>query len=69
MAEEHQTLNAVEPTAYRTLSLSRGGHVLASDEAHGFELVRKPYPAEQVGKVLRAAIVRKPKVRPAPSDA
>ena len=44
-------------------------HVLASDEAHGFALVRKPYSAEEVGKVLRAAVARKPKVRPAPSDA
>ncbi|MFG7490649.1 ATP-binding protein [Methylorubrum rhodesianum] len=44
-------------------------HVLASDDAHGFELVRKPYSAEQVGKVLRAATVRKPKVRPVPADA
>ncbi|PIK72338.1 hybrid sensor histidine kinase/response regulator, partial [Methylobacterium frigidaeris] len=37
-------------------------HVLASDDAHGFELVRKPYSAEQVGKVLRAATARLPKV-------
>ena len=44
-------------------------HVLASDHAHGFEFVRKPYSAEQVGKVLRAAIARKPKVRMAPADA
>ena len=44
-------------------------HVLAQDEAHGFELVRKPYSAEQIGKVLRAAIKRMPKVRAAPSEA
>jgi signal transduction histidine kinase/CheY-like chemotaxis protein len=41
-------------------------HVLASDDAHGFELVRKPYSAEQVGKVLRTVIARMPKVRAAP---
>ncbi|MER2269361.1 ATP-binding protein [Methylobacterium oxalidis] len=40
-------------------------HVLAQDDAHGFELVRKPYSAEQVGKVLRAATARKPKIRAA----
>ena len=43
-------------------------HVLAQDEAHKFELVSKPYSAEQVGKVLRAATARKPKVRPAPAE-
>ncbi|CAX21914.1 Putative histidine kinase and two component hybrid sensor and regulator; putative membrane protein [Methylorubrum extorquens DM4] len=44
-------------------------HVLAQEGAHGFEFVRKPYSAEQVGKVLRAAIARKPKVRAAAADA
>ncbi|QRE78077.1 response regulator [Methylobacterium aquaticum] len=44
-------------------------HVLAGEEARGFEFVRKPYSAEQVGKVLRAAVARKPKVRPAPPGA
>jgi len=44
-------------------------HVLAREEAHGFEFVRKPYSAEQVGKVLRAATARKPKVRKAAADA
>nr|WP_310354680.1 ATP-binding protein [Methylobacterium sp. BE186] len=40
-------------------------HVLAKEDAHGFEFVRKPYSAEQVGKVLSAATARKPKVRAA----
>ncbi|MEN3237721.1 ATP-binding protein [Methylobacterium ajmalii] len=43
-------------------------HVLASDDAHGFEFVRKPYSGEQVGKVLRAVTARMPKVRPAPLE-
>jgi hypothetical protein len=41
-------------------------HVLASDDAHGFELVRKPYSAEQLGKVLRTVIARMRQVRAAP---
>ncbi len=28
-------------------------HVLAKDDAHGFELVHKPYSAEQLGHILR----------------
>ncbi|WP_018263325.1 ATP-binding protein [Methylobacterium sp. WSM2598] len=44
-------------------------HVLATDAAHGFAFLRKPYSAEQVGEILRAATARKPKVRPAPADA
>ena len=43
-------------------------HVLAKEDAHGFEFVRKPYSAEQVGKVLRAVTARKPKVRAAPLE-
>jgi signal transduction histidine kinase/ActR/RegA family two-component response regulator len=43
-------------------------HVLAQDGAHGFAFVRKPYSAEQVGKVLREATARMPKVRAIASD-
>ena len=32
--------------------------VLARDDAHGFELVRKPYSAEQVARALRGAQIR-----------
>ncbi len=28
-------------------------HVLAQDDAHGFELLHKPYSAEQLGHILR----------------
>ncbi|WP_373324018.1 PAS domain-containing protein [Methylobacterium hispanicum] len=31
---------------------------LARDDAHGFELVRKPYSAEQVARALRAVVAR-----------
>lgn len=41
--------------------------VLTKEEAQGFELVRNRYSAEQVGKVLRTAVARRPKVRPAPA--
>ena len=33
-------------------------HVLAQDDAHGFELLSKPYSAEQVGRVLRRVMAR-----------
>jgi len=33
-------------------------HVLAQDDAHGFELVRKPYSAEELARVLREAAQR-----------
>ena len=58
---DHPKLPVVLTTGY--------SDVLARDEAHGFELVRKPYSAEEVGKVLRAATARRPKVRPTPTDA
>jgi CheY-like chemotaxis protein len=32
--------------------------VLARDDAHGFELVRKPYSAEQVARALRGVLAR-----------
>ncbi|VUD74453.1 Blue-light-activated protein [Methylobacterium symbioticum] len=33
-------------------------HVLAEDDAHGFELLSKPYAAEQVGRLLRRVMAR-----------
>ncbi|MET7245599.1 PAS domain-containing protein [Methylobacterium sp. EM32] len=33
--------------------------VLARDDAHGFELVRKPYSAEQVARALRGVVARR----------
>ncbi|GLS56746.1 hypothetical protein GCM10007886_49320 [Methylobacterium gregans] len=32
--------------------------MLAQDDAHGFELVRKPYSAEELARVLREAARR-----------
>ena len=43
-------------------------HVLAKEEIQGFEFVRKPYSAAEVGKVLRTATARMPKVRAASSE-
>ena len=34
-------------------------HVLAQDDTHGFELLHKPYSAEQLSKVLRQATTRR----------
>ncbi len=31
-------------------------HVLAQDDAHGFEVVRKPYSADELARVLRRAV-------------
>ncbi|AWN51408.1 PAS domain-containing protein [Methylobacterium sp. 17Sr1-1] len=39
--------------------------VLARDDAHGFELVRKPYSAEQVARALRGVLARQRKRTPA----
>lgn len=38
-------------------------HVLAQEGAHGFELLQKPYLAEQVSHVLRKAVGRGERVR------
>ena len=38
-------------------------HVLAEEGAHGFELLHKPYSAEQLSRVLRRAILRGPAAR------
>jgi signal transduction histidine kinase/CheY-like chemotaxis protein len=61
LRQTHPELPVVLTTGY--------SHVLAQDEAHGFEFIRKPYSAEQVGRVLRTTIARKPKVRAGPVDA
>ena len=34
-------------------------HVLAQDDDHGFELLHKPYSAEQLSRVLRKAMTRR----------
>lgn len=34
-------------------------HVLAQDDTHGFELLRKPYSAEELGRVLRGMAARR----------
>ena len=36
-------------------------HVLAQDDAHGFELLHKPYSAEQLSKILRRVTAAKPR--------
>ena len=43
-------------------------HVLAQEGAHGFELLRKPYSAEQVSHVLRKAVGRDERVRKGEGD-
>ncbi len=40
--------------------------VLAQDDTHGFDLVRKPYSAEQVARALRNALNRRPRPEGAP---
>ncbi|WP_408903038.1 hybrid sensor histidine kinase/response regulator [Methylobacterium radiotolerans] len=35
-------------------------HVLAQEGAHGFELLHKPYSADQVSRILRKAVWRRP---------
>ena len=42
-------------------------HVLAQDDAHGFELLRKPYSAEELGRVLRGMAGRRAKRETAPT--
>lgn len=55
-------LRAIHPEMPVVLT-SGYSHVLARDDTHGFAFVRKPYSAEEIGKVLRAATARHPKVR------
>jgi signal transduction histidine kinase/CheY-like chemotaxis protein len=57
LREIHPEMPVILTTGY--------SHVLAQDDGHGFELVRKPYSAEEIGKALSSATMRKPKVRPA----
>ncbi|TNC09998.1 PAS domain S-box protein [Methylobacterium terricola] len=53
-------------------------HVLAQSDAHGFELLHKPYSAEQLGRILHQALGPRPafgaikdgsRPRPAPAEA
>ena len=55
---DHPALPVILTTGY--------SDVLARDDAHGFELVRKPYSAEQVARALRAVPAR-PRQRPIPA--
>ena len=48
---DHPDLPVVLTTGY--------SDVLARDDAHGFDLVRKPYSAEQVARALRTVLVRR----------
>ena len=50
-------LRAIRPDLPVVLT-SGYSHVLAQDDAHGFELVRKPYSAEELARVLREAARR-----------
>ncbi|MFH6781342.1 MULTISPECIES: PAS domain-containing protein [Methylobacterium] len=50
LRSQHPTLPVILTTGY--------SDVLARDDAHGFDLVRKPYSAEQVAQALRAALNR-----------
>ncbi|CAX22035.1 Putative Response regulator; CheY-like protein [Methylorubrum extorquens DM4] len=54
---DHPKLPVVLTTGY--------SDVLARDEAHGFELVRKPYSAEQVARALRGAVTKRGRQPPA----
>ena len=55
---DHPTLPVILTTGY--------SDVLARDDAHGFELVRKPYSAEQVARALRGVLTRQRR-KPVPS--
>ncbi|MCP1561154.1 UNVERIFIED_ORG: signal transduction histidine kinase/ActR/RegA family two-component response regulator [Methylobacterium sp. SuP10 SLI 274] len=57
LRELHPELPVILTTGY--------SHVLAQDDGHGFELVRKPYSAEEISKALSWATRRKLKVPPA----
>ncbi|MGN7123813.1 PAS domain-containing protein [Methylorubrum thiocyanatum] len=48
---DHPNLPVILTTGY--------SDVLAQDDAHGFELVRKPYSAEQVARALRTVLTRR----------
>ncbi len=38
-------------------------HVLAQSDAHGFELLHKPYSAEQLGRILHRVLDLRPSPR------
>jgi len=48
---EHPNLPVILTTGY--------SDTLARDDAHGFELVRKPYSAQQVARALRGVVNRR----------
>ncbi|KST61214.1 hypothetical protein AO398_00545 [Methylobacterium sp. GXS13] len=51
LRERHPDLPVILTSGY--------SHVLAQDGPHGFDLVRKPYSASEVGKALSSAAVRR----------
>ena len=51
-------LRAIRPDLPVVLT-SGYSHVLAQDDAHGFELVRKPYSAEELAQIFRSLAVRR----------
>jgi signal transduction histidine kinase/ActR/RegA family two-component response regulator len=62
LRERHPDLPVILTSGY--------SHVLAQDGAHGFDLVRKPYSASEVGKALSSSAVRRSRRRVAsPADA
>ena len=54
LRERHPDLPVILTSGY--------SHVLAQDGGHGFDLVRKPYSAAEVGKALSRAAVRRAKL-------
>ena len=50
---DHPNLPIILTTGY--------SDVLAQDDAHGFDLVRKPYSTEQVARALRSVLNRRPR--------
>ncbi|KQO61586.1 hypothetical protein ASF22_22110 [Methylobacterium sp. Leaf87] len=48
------------PMPWLPVVLASGySHVLAQEGAHGFELLQKPYSADQVSRVLRRVVSRR----------
>ncbi len=54
LRDSHPDLTVVLTSGY--------SHVLAQDDAHGFEVLRKPYSADELARVLREAVRRQGKV-------
>ena len=59
LRERHPDLPVVLTSGY--------SHVLAQDDAHGFELLRKPYSAQELGRVLKEMAGRRMKREIAPT--